>query len=94
MNELNFPQGNVTIYEDNQACIALANNPTPQSKAMHIEMRYHIIRRWVAANKMNLKYVSTKLQLADMLTKPLPGHVLRPRLGQLDIETISESGGS
>lgn len=59
----------IVIYEDNQSCIKIANTlETKRSK--HIDVRYHYIRDCVRENKIDIKYISTDMQEADIMTKP------------------------
>lgn len=79
-------QETITIHEDNQAAIALSKNPQFHDRTKHIQVKYHWIREKVANGTFKLTYISTKHQLADLLTKALQGFVLRPlyrRLGLL-----------
>lgn len=62
----------ITIYEDNNGCISIANNPTNHKRSKHIDIKYHFSREQIKNNVIKLKYVSTGKQLADALTKPLP----------------------
>lgn len=72
MSDLGFEQREPTvIYEDNQGCIALSDNPVYHRRTKHIDIRYHFIRERVASKEIELKYVPTKHQLADLLTKGL-----------------------
>lgn len=72
MSDLGFEQREPTvIYEDNQGCIALSDNPVYHRRTKHIDIRYHFIRERVASKEIELKYVPTKYQLADLLTKGL-----------------------
>ena len=80
LNELGSPQGTVTIYEDNEACIALSKNPQDHSRTKHIQVRFHVIRQYVEDEIVELKYVPSKSQLADIFTKSLSGAQLRPTL--------------
>ena len=64
---------------DNKSAISLARNPVMHDRSKHIELRYHFIRDCVETKKIELEYVATEFQLADMLTKPLG----RVRLQQL-----------
>ncbi len=41
-------------------------------KAKHIDVKYHYVRKLVKDGVIVFKYVSTKDQVADGLTKPLP----------------------
>jgi Reverse transcriptase (RNA-dependent DNA polymerase) len=69
---IGMPQTEPTIiFEDNQGCIGLANNPILHARTKHIDIRYHFINEQITAGAIVLKYISTEEQLADMLTKPL-----------------------
>ena len=62
-----------TIHEDNQGALILANlepgRHTPRSK--HYALRLHWFRSWIKPKQIEIVFVSTKLQKADMMTKPL-----------------------
>ncbi|CAM9467817.1 unnamed protein product, partial [Phaeothamnion confervicola] len=62
-----------TIYEDNQGCIALGNNPVFHRRTKHIDIRYHFVRERIASKEIALTYIPTGEQLADMMTKNLNG---------------------
>jgi hypothetical protein len=64
-------QDTVTIHIDNKSAIQLCKNPVFHDQSKHIEVRYHFIRECVTAGKINVEYVRTDEQLADILTKPL-----------------------
>ncbi|KAJ9557729.1 hypothetical protein OSB04_012343 [Centaurea solstitialis] len=61
----------IPIYCDNTSAIAIANNPVLHSKTKHIEVRYHFIRDHVMNGDVELHFVPTEYQLADLFTKPL-----------------------
>jgi hypothetical protein len=61
----------VVVYEDNQSAIAIAKNEGYQSRAKHIDIRYHFVRDQVKAKVIQLEYIETKSQLADFLTKAI-----------------------
>ena len=60
----------VTIFVDNQGTIALSKNPVHHNRFKHIDIKYHFIRENVKDEKVNLIYVPTDKNIADMLTKP------------------------
>ena len=60
------------IHCDNQSCIKLSENPVFHDRSKHIEIRYHFIRDWVQRGAVQLQYISTNDQVADILTKALP----------------------
>jgi hypothetical protein len=59
------------IYYDNQSCIKLSENPFFHDRSKHIEIRYHFIRDYLQRGVVELQYISTKEQVADILTKAL-----------------------
>ncbi|KAJ9542546.1 hypothetical protein OSB04_029052 [Centaurea solstitialis] len=61
----------IPIYCDNTSAIAIANNPVLHSKTKHIEVIYHFIRDHVMNGDIELHFVPTEYQLADLFTKPL-----------------------
>ena len=59
------------------------------SRAKHIEIKHHFIRDNVQKGIMELQFVSTEDQLADLFTKPLTKDrliSLRERLGMFPVE--------
>ena len=77
---VNINVNNVLIYEDNNGCIAIANNPSSYKLAKHIYIKYHYSREQIEKGNIRLKHVITEKQIADMLTKPLgPVKFLRLR---------------
>jgi hypothetical protein len=59
------------IYCDNQSCIKLSENPVFHDRSKHIEIRYHFIHDYVQRGAVELQYISTEEQVADILTKAL-----------------------
>ncbi|KAJ9544223.1 hypothetical protein OSB04_023930 [Centaurea solstitialis] len=53
------------------AAIAIANNPVLHSKTKNNEIQYHFIRDHVMNGDVELHFVPTEYQLADLFTKPL-----------------------
>ena len=62
----------IPIYCDNQSAIAMRENPVQHSLTKHISIRYHFIREHVMEGTIELHFVPTDQQLADIFTKPLP----------------------
>jgi hypothetical protein len=59
------------IYYDNQSCIKVSKNPFFHNKCKNIEIQYHFIRDYVQRGAVELQYISTDEQVADILTKSL-----------------------
>lgn len=63
--------GPVIIYVDNKSAIDLAKNPVFHGRSKHIDIRYHFIRECVGRGEIEVKYVSSNEQRADVLTKAM-----------------------
>jgi hypothetical protein len=62
----------LTILEDNQATIQHVKNATFNStRAKHIDTRYKFVNECINKKLLEVKYVSTQDQTADILTKAL-----------------------
>ena len=61
----------IIIFEDNQSTITFAKNPIQSERTKHIEVRHHYIRQKVAEGKIEVKYMPTEEQIADIFTKSL-----------------------
>jgi hypothetical protein len=75
------------LFIDNKSDISLSKNPVFHDRSKHIDLRYHFIRECAEVGKVEVKYVSTDEQLADVLTKPL-GRIrfqeLRSKIGMVE----------
>ena len=49
----------------------MANNPIFYARTKHIEVHYHYVREKVLVGDIDLVYVSTQEQVADIFTKSL-----------------------
>ncbi|CAA7262637.1 unnamed protein product [Cyclocybe aegerita] len=71
--ELEFPlEKTLTIFSDNQATIAIAHHPEFHARTKHIDIAIHFLRDLVQHRTLNLVYINTKDNLADLFTKGLP----------------------
>ncbi|CAI7729743.1 unnamed protein product [Closterium sp. NIES-53] len=64
-------QGPTPLYCDSQGAIALAKNPVLHGLTKHMRVKWHWTRSMVAAGEVELHYVKTTGQPADMMTKML-----------------------
>jgi hypothetical protein len=78
LSELLIPQTNPTlIYQDNQACIVLANTGHATNRSKHIDLRSHFVSDQISNGNIQLIHVPTKDMLADPLTKPVAAITIR-----------------
>ena len=61
----------IKLYSDNQSSIALVKNPEYHQRTKHIDIQYHYIRQVYEDGLIDLEYIATGDQAADILTKPL-----------------------
>ena len=59
------------ICVDNKSAIALAKNPVFHNQSKHIDTRYHWIRECITRKDVQIKYVKSQDQIADIFTKLL-----------------------
>jgi hypothetical protein len=63
----------------------MADNPVEHSRTKHIDIRYHFLRDHQQKGDIQIAYVSTKEQLADIFTKPLDEKTFRKHRNELNI---------
>ena len=61
----------VKLLVDNQSTITLSKNPVHHNRTKHIDTRYHFVRQCVEDRKIEIEFVRTEDQLADIFTKAL-----------------------
>ncbi|GJU84622.1 hypothetical protein Tco_1292168 [Tanacetum coccineum] len=79
----------VPIFCDNTSAIAISNNPVLHSRTKHIDIRYHFIWDHNLKGDIELHFIPTEYQLADIFTKPLDEPTftrLKAKLGMLNID--------
>ena len=60
------------LYIDKQSTIKLIKNPQFHCRTKHIDIKYNFVREKYQNNFYKLKYICSKDQQADILTKALP----------------------
>jgi KUP system potassium uptake protein len=70
------PRFVIKAREDNQSCIAMAQNPKFSPRAKHIAIKYHHFCKHVITQSnpigfLDIDYCSTDDQIADIFTKPV-----------------------
>nr|GEY59835.1 retrovirus-related Pol polyprotein from transposon TNT 1-94 [Tanacetum cinerariifolium] len=61
----------IPIYCDSKTAIAISCNPVQHSRTKHIVVHYHFIKENVEEGTIELYFVKTDYQLADLFTKAL-----------------------
>jgi hypothetical protein len=63
----------------------LTNNPVEHSRTKHIAIRYHFLRDHQQKGDIEISYINTKDQLADIFTKPLDEQTFNKLRHELNI---------
>ncbi|TLX70168.1 DDE-type integrase/transposase/recombinase [Labilibacter sediminis] len=61
----------IPIYCDSTSAISICHNPVQHSKTKHIDLRYHFIKDHVQEGNIEIHFIPTAEQLADVFTKAL-----------------------
>jgi len=81
----------VLLYCDNTSAINLTKNPIQHSETKYIEIMHHFIRDHIQKGDIEIMFVKTENQLADLFTKPLTRdrfNKLRTELSILDMKNV------
>ncbi|GJU21528.1 hypothetical protein Tco_1154870 [Tanacetum coccineum] len=90
LSDYDFAFNKIPLYCDNRSAIALCCNNVQHSRSKHIDIRHHFIRGQVEKGMVELYFVTTDYQLADIFTKELPRErfeFLLPQLGMKSMTT-------
>ena len=59
------------LWCDNVSALAIASNPIFHARTKHVEVDYHFVGEHVSCMDLQVKYIATRDQLADIFTKSL-----------------------
>jgi hypothetical protein len=60
------------MYCDNQSTVSVAHNPISSDRSRHINVKHRKVQELIENQVMDVKWISTKEQVADILTKQMP----------------------
>ena len=61
----------MTLYEDNQSTIFLADGQGEHQRSKHIDVKYRYVQEHIKSQEVRLEYIRSQKNLADILTKGL-----------------------
>ncbi|GKA08385.1 retrovirus-related pol polyprotein from transposon TNT 1-94 [Tanacetum coccineum] len=77
------------MYCDNKSAIALCCNNIQHSRSKHIDIRFHFIKEQVENEVVELYFVNTEYQLADIFTKALCRERIEFLINKLGMQTFT-----
>ncbi|GJZ50283.1 hypothetical protein Tco_0604473 [Tanacetum coccineum] len=89
LTDYDFQINKIPLYCDNKSVIALCCNNVQHSRAKHIDVCYHFIKEQVENGVVELYFVRTEYQLADIFTKPLPRERFNFLINKLGMRSMS-----
>jgi hypothetical protein len=84
LRDYGYKLSKVSLLCDNESAICMADNPVEHSRTKHIDIRYHFLRDHQQKG-IEIAYVSTHNQLADIFTKPLDEKTFSKLRNELNI---------
>nr|GEV32643.1 copia protein [Tanacetum cinerariifolium] len=84
-----FQFNKIPLYCDNKSAYALCCNNVQHSRAKHIDVRYQFIKEQAENGIVELYFVRTEFQLADIFTKPLPRERFNFLIDKLGMKSMS-----
>ena len=79
----------ISILCDNTSAISISKNHIIHSKAKHIHIKYHFLRKQVLEQKVKLESVPSKEQVVDIFTEPLPREAFEYLRQKLEVVSAS-----
>nr|GEU92970.1 retrovirus-related Pol polyprotein from transposon TNT 1-94 [Tanacetum cinerariifolium] len=87
LTDYGFHFDKIPMYCDSKVAIAISCNPVQHSRTKYIDVRYHFIKEKVKKGIVELFFVKTEYQLADLFTKALPKEMFKYLVRRLDYLT-------
>ncbi|GJZ10671.1 hypothetical protein Tco_0545430 [Tanacetum coccineum] len=91
LTDYGFTFNKIPLYCDNKSAIALCYNNVQHSRAKHINVRYHFIKEQVENGTVELYFVRTEYELADIFTKSLSRERFNFLIKKLAVDASDES---
>jgi hypothetical protein len=91
LRDYGYKLSKIHLLCDNESAIRIADNPVEHNRTKHIDIQYHFLRDHQQKGDIEIAYVNTHNQIADIFTKPLDEKTiskLRNKLNILDSQNF------
>ena len=85
LRDYGYKLSKVPLLCDNESAICMIDNLVKHSHTKHIDIRYHFLRDHQQKGDIEIAYVSTHNQLADIFTRPLDEKTFSKLRNELNI---------
>nr|GEV18176.1 retrovirus-related Pol polyprotein from transposon TNT 1-94 [Tanacetum cinerariifolium] len=89
LTDYGFHYNKIPIYCNSKSAIAISCNPVQHLRTKHIAVRYHFKKKHVEKGTIELYFVKTDYQLADIFTKALSVYRFNYLVRHLDMCSLS-----
>nr|GEV24652.1 copia protein [Tanacetum cinerariifolium] len=89
LTDYGFHFNKIPIYCDSKSAISISCNPVQHSRTKHIIIRYHLLKEHIEKGTIELYFVKTGYQLADLFTKALPLYRFNYLVRRLGMQRLS-----
>ncbi|GJU59892.1 retrovirus-related pol polyprotein from transposon TNT 1-94 [Tanacetum coccineum] len=89
LTDYGFGFNKIPMYCDNKSTIALCYNNVQHSRSKHIDIRFHFIKEHVENGVIELYFVNTEYQLADIFTKALGRERIKFMINKLGMRSFT-----
>ncbi|GJT09039.1 hypothetical protein Tco_0843501 [Tanacetum coccineum] len=79
----------IPMYCDNKSAIALSCNNVQHSRSKHIDIRFHFIKEHIENGVIELYFVNTEYQLAEIFTKALAREKIEFLINKLGMRSFT-----
>ncbi|GKB78308.1 hypothetical protein Tco_0945203 [Tanacetum coccineum] len=89
LTDYGFDFNKIPLYYDSKSAIALSCNTVQHSRTKHIVVYYHFIKEQVKNEFVELYFIKTAYQLADIFTKSLARECYKFLINRLGMQSIT-----
>jgi hypothetical protein len=93
IREMGFNIPSITVQMDSNGALDLAKNAQFSQRTKHIDIKHHFIRDHMEKGDIELLYLPTDKNTADILTKPLERVKFERLRAQLGVQEMKEGAG-
>ncbi|GJZ12387.1 hypothetical protein Tco_0547617, partial [Tanacetum coccineum] len=90
LTDYGFGFNKIPMYCDNKSAIDLCCNNAQHSRSKHIDMRFHFIKEHVENRVIELYFVNTEYQLADIFTKSLARERIKFLINSMGMRSFTQ----